>query len=75
MLTITDMGTGMFANSQLEEEYGAEVMRGEWHPVLVSLQATVAEVAREMIQRNAIPVDLREVDAEAFLRKMYAAQQ
>jgi hypothetical protein len=75
MLRIMDMGTGMFANTQLEEEYGVEVMRGEWHPVLVSLQAAVAEVAREMIQRNALPVDLREADAEAFLRKMYAAQQ
>lgn len=75
MLTIIDMGTGMFANSRLEEEYGAEVMRGGWHPVLVSLEAAVAEITREMILRNSMPIDLRETDAEAFLRKMYAAQQ
>lgn len=75
MLTITDMGTGMFAKTQFESEYGQEVLGGEWNHALPIMQAVVAELAEQLIERNTIPRDLQEADIEAFLCKMYAAQQ
>lgn len=75
MLTIMDMGTGMFANRRVDEDYGQEVLGGEWNPVVPIMHAVAAELAGQLIERNAMPRDLREADIEGFLNKMYAAQQ
>lgn len=75
MLTIMEMSTGMLAKSEREEEYGQEVMRGEWNPVVAMMQEAADELAGQVIQRHAMPVEMADIDVEAFLRKMYAAQR
>lgn len=75
MLTIMEMSTGMLAKSEREEEYGQEVMRGEWNPVVAAMQEAVDELAGQAIRRHTMPVELADADVESFLRKMYAAQR
>lgn len=54
----------------METEYGEEVMFAGWNPAVALLRLqTVAESAD---RQAAMPADLAMVDAESFLRKMYA---
>lgn len=76
LLTIT-MDTGMaekicMANDG--EDYGQEVMRGEWNPVLPALQEAAAELAGQAMRRHRMPPEMAEMDVDDFLRQMYAAQ-
>lgn len=75
MLTTMDMESGKIMSRQFCEEYDQEVMRVEWNPAVPTMHAVAAELAGQLIERNAMPRDLREVDVDAFLRKMYAAQR
>ncbi len=75
MLTITDMGTGMLAKSSVDEDYGQEILGGEWNAGVPTMEAVAAELAGQLTERNAMPRDLLEMDVEVFLRTMYAAQQ
>jgi len=75
MLTMMEMSTGMLTKSEREEEYGQEVMRVEWNPVVAAMQEAADELAGQAIRRHTMPVELADADVEAFLRKMYAAQR
>lgn len=75
MLTIMEMSTGMLTKSERDEEYGQEVMGVEWNPVVAAMQEAADELAGQAIRRHAMPVELTDVDVDAFLRKMYAAQR
>ena len=74
MLTILEMSTGMLTKSEREEEYGQEVMGVEWNPVVAAMQEAADELAGQAIRRHTMPAELTDVDVDAFLRKMYAAQ-
>ena len=58
-----------------DRDYSQEVMGGEWNPVVSAMQEVVDDMAGQLIRRYTLPADLVEIDIEAFLRKMYAAQQ
>jgi len=75
MLITMDMSQGMEVKNERDWEYDQEVMRGEWNPVVIAMQEVVDELASQMIKRHAMPPVLAEVDVEAFLGKMYAAQR
>lgn len=75
MLITMDMSRGMEVKNERDWEYGQEVMRGEWNPVVTAMQEVVDELASQMLKRHTMPPALAEVDVEAFLCKMYAAQQ
>ncbi len=75
MLITMDMSVGMEIKNEREWDYCQEVMRGEWNPVIAAMQEAVDEMASQVIRRHAIPPAIAEIDVDAFLRKMYAAQQ
>jgi hypothetical protein len=75
MLIAMEMDTGMIAKMSLDEDYGQEVMQVEWNPVVPAMQEVVDNMAARMIGRHTMPAGLTEVDVDAFLRKMYAAQR
>jgi len=75
MLNIMEMSTGMKTKSEREEEYGQEVMGVEWNPVVAAMQEAADELAGQAIRRHTMPIELSDIDVDAFLRKMYAAQR
>lgn len=75
MLISMSMDAGVAVKSHDEEDYGLEVMQGGWNPVVARLQEAAEEMAGQMIQRHVMPADMAEVDVDAFLMKMYAAQR
>jgi hypothetical protein len=52
-----------------EEEYGEEVLCSGWNPVVAMT------CPQHLPVRTPLPPGLAAVDAEAFLRKMYACQR
>lgn len=54
-------------------EYGDEVMCAGWNPQLEL--ATQQHIATLMDRHAALPASLAMVDAETFLKKMYAYQR
>jgi len=75
MLITMDMSKGMEVKSERDWDYSQEVMGVEWNPVVTAMQAVVDELAGQMMRRYAMPPEMAEIDVDAFLRKMYAAQQ
>ncbi len=56
----------------MENEYGEEVMYAGWNPVVaLACQQQLAPGNKQ----TAMPTDLAMVDAELFLKKMYACQR
>ena len=75
MLIAMSMDAGVVVKSQEEEDYGLEVMHGNWNPVLAGLQEAAAEMAGQLIKQQAMPACMAEIDVDAFLMQMYAAQR
>jgi hypothetical protein len=75
MLIAMEMNTGKIVERHVGEDYSQEVMQVEWNPVVSAMQEVVDKMAARMIQRHTMPVGMAEVDVDAFLRKMYAAQR
>ncbi|MBI5659628.1 MAG: hypothetical protein HZC43_08785 [Nitrosomonadales bacterium] len=70
---VMNMSSYEIEQNPVEEEYGDEVMFAGWNPAVALLhQQAVAESAD---RQAAMPADLATVDAESFLRKMYAYQR
>lgn len=70
MGSVMNMNSCEIEQSQREEEYGEEIMCCGWNPaVALVCQQLAPEPARS---RMALPVHLATVDAESFLKKLYA---
>ena len=62
-----------------DSDYAAEVMCAGWNPEIAMMQDRAAVLAAQLIHRQspravAMPGEMAEVDVEAFLERMYAAQ-
>jgi uridylate kinase len=75
MLIAMEMDTGMIVKRSVDEDYSQEVMQVGWNPVVPAMQEVVDKMAARMIERHTMPVVVAEVDVDAFLREMYAAQR
>ncbi len=77
MLTTITMETGMAEKTCMADkggDYGQEVMRVEWNPVLPALHEAAAELVGETMRRHRMPPSLAVTDVDDFLRRMYTAQ-
>lgn len=57
-------------SSEFEEPYGEEVMYVGWNPMVVVSAMTIYQRPQEQSPR--LPDDLRTVDVDAFLDRIYA---
>lgn len=73
MGVVMNMSSYETERGSTEEEYGEEVMYAGWNPAisLVYQQHLIAPLNRQA----SMPSDLATLDAESFLRKMYAFQR
>jgi hypothetical protein len=58
------------------EEYGEEVLCAGWNPVLdLACQNSATAASNRPLKPLVMPPELASVDAELFLRNMYACQR
>ena len=73
MSIVMNMSSYEIEQDPVENEYGEEVMYAGWNPV-IALTCQQQQLVPDGKQA-AMPTDLAMVDAELFLKKMYACQR
>ena len=72
MRIVMNMSSYEIERDSMENEYGGEAVYAGWNPVA----ALACQQQQHMPgnRQSAMPTDLAMVDAELFLKKMYACQ-